>query len=107
MNNNTPITANILIVDDELNIRQGLKMFLKRDGHNIFTAGDGIEAPEKRQHQGVEFFHIDRLYRVSIVDYHIFQRQNYTLLLYNVRVAQLKMFTRGTQTFARHGYKRL
>ena len=43
-NNNTPIAANILIVDDEPNIRQGLKMSLKRDKHNIFTASDGVEA---------------------------------------------------------------
>ena len=43
-NSNTPITANILIADDEPNIRQGLKMSLKRDNHNIFTAADGVEA---------------------------------------------------------------
>ena len=33
--------ANILIVDDEKNIREGLAIALKRDGHNIFLGSDG------------------------------------------------------------------
>ena len=36
--------ANILIVDDEKNIREGLRISLNRDGHNIFLASDGVEA---------------------------------------------------------------
>ncbi len=38
------IKANILIVDDEKNIRDGLKIALSRDGYNIFLASDGLEA---------------------------------------------------------------
>jgi len=38
------ITANILIVDDEKNIREGLGIALKKDGHNIYLASDGIDA---------------------------------------------------------------
>jgi DNA-binding NtrC family response regulator len=38
------ISANILIVDDEKNIREGLGIALKRDGHNIFLSADGVEA---------------------------------------------------------------
>ena len=38
------INANILIVDDEKNIREGLGIALKRDGHNTFLAADGSEA---------------------------------------------------------------
>ncbi|HPO49108.1 MAG TPA: sigma-54 dependent transcriptional regulator, partial [Spirochaetota bacterium] len=38
------MNANILIVDDEKNIREGLGIALKRDGHNIYLAGDGDEA---------------------------------------------------------------
>ncbi|HOV15057.1 MAG TPA: sigma-54 dependent transcriptional regulator [Spirochaetota bacterium] len=38
------MNANILIVDDEKNIREGLGIALRRDGHNVFLAGDGSEA---------------------------------------------------------------
>lgn len=38
------IKANILIVDDEKNIREGLKISLTKDGHNIFLACDGVDA---------------------------------------------------------------
>lgn len=38
------IKANILIVDDEKNIRDGLKIALLREGYNIFLASDGLEA---------------------------------------------------------------
>ena len=40
------LTGNILIVDDEKGIRDGLKLFLKREGHLTFTAEDGKEALE-------------------------------------------------------------
>lgn len=36
--------ANILVVDDEKNIREGLKIALQRDNHNVFTAIDGLDA---------------------------------------------------------------
>lgn len=39
--------ANILIVDDESNIRMMLRLALKADGHTIDTAADGPEALEK------------------------------------------------------------
>lgn len=38
--------GNILIVDDEKGIRDGLRLFLKREGHLTFTATDGQEALE-------------------------------------------------------------
>lgn len=38
------VKANILIVDDEKNIRDGLKIALSKEGHSIFTASDGVEA---------------------------------------------------------------
>ena len=38
------ITANILIVDDEKNIREGLKIYLAKDNHKILLAADGVEA---------------------------------------------------------------
>ena len=40
------LTGNILIVDDEKGIRDGLKLFLKREGHLMFTAEDGKDALE-------------------------------------------------------------
>lgn len=39
-------TGNILIVDDEKGIRDGLRLFLKHEGHLTFTAADGQEALE-------------------------------------------------------------
>ncbi|OHD09688.1 MAG: transcriptional regulator [Spirochaetes bacterium GWC1_27_15] len=36
--------ANILVVDDEKNIREGLGLALKRDDHILFLAADGIDA---------------------------------------------------------------
>ncbi len=38
------VKANILVVDDEKNIREGLRISLSREGHNLYCAGDGIEA---------------------------------------------------------------
>jgi len=38
------LKGNILIVDDEVNIREGLKISLIRAGNNVFTAQDGLEA---------------------------------------------------------------
>ena len=38
------IKANILVVDDEKNIREGLGLALKRDDHILFLAADGIDA---------------------------------------------------------------
>lgn len=38
------MTGNILIVDDEKNIREGLKIALKKEGHDIFLASNGEEA---------------------------------------------------------------
>jgi DNA-binding NtrC family response regulator len=38
------ISANILVVDDEKNIRQGLAVALKQDGHKLFLAEDGVDA---------------------------------------------------------------
>jgi len=38
--------ANILVVDDEKNIREGLKILFQRDNHNVFLAADGKEALE-------------------------------------------------------------
>jgi len=38
------VKANILVVDDEKNIREGLRISLSREGHVVLTAGDGLEA---------------------------------------------------------------
>ncbi len=35
---------NVLVVDDEKNIREGLQKALEMDGHNVYLAGDGREA---------------------------------------------------------------
>lgn len=38
---------NVLIVDDEREIRDGIEIYLKNEGINVIKAGDGIEALEK------------------------------------------------------------
>ena len=35
---------NILVVDDEVNIRRGLAMGLVDEGYNVYEASDGLEA---------------------------------------------------------------
>ncbi|HOJ65258.1 MAG TPA: sigma-54 dependent transcriptional regulator [Spirochaetota bacterium] len=46
--------ANILIVDDEKNIRDGLKIALLRDGYNVFLASDGLEALEILKEEDID-----------------------------------------------------
>lgn len=36
--------ARVLIVDDEPNIREVVGLYLRRDGHAVFSAADGEEA---------------------------------------------------------------
>ena len=36
------LNGNILIADDEKNIREGLKIYLLKDKHKIFLSEDGI-----------------------------------------------------------------
>ncbi len=48
------IKANILIVDDEKNIRDGLKIALLRDGYNVFLASDGLEALEILKEEDID-----------------------------------------------------
>ncbi len=48
------MTANILIVDDEKNIREGLRLALIKDGHNIFLASDGREALTTLQNNEID-----------------------------------------------------
>lgn len=38
------LKGNILVVDDEKNIREGLKISLLKDEHKVFLASDGLEA---------------------------------------------------------------
>lgn len=38
---------NVLVVDDEREIRDGIEIYLKNEGINVIKAGDGIEALEK------------------------------------------------------------
>jgi len=43
---NSEISGSVLIVDDEINIRKGLRTMLSKDGHTIRDAGSGEEALE-------------------------------------------------------------
>ena len=37
---------NILIVEDDVQIRDGIEIYLKTQNYNVFKAGDGIEGLE-------------------------------------------------------------
>jgi len=49
----------ILIVDDEPNVRQYLKMVLEDAGFNVVTAGDGVEALEVIKEKRPDFVSLD------------------------------------------------
>ena len=49
----------ILVVDDEPNIREYLKMVLEDAGFNVLTAGDGVEALEIIKQEKPDFISLD------------------------------------------------
>ena len=51
--------ATILVVDDEAPIRNALKRFLQLKKHNVFEAGDGVEALEVLAAHGVDLAIVD------------------------------------------------
>jgi CheY-like chemotaxis protein len=46
--------AKILVADDELSMRQFLEILLKKEGHEVFCAGDGQEALSRFQDDPVD-----------------------------------------------------
>ena len=50
---------NVLIVDDEREIRDGIEIYLKNEGINVLKAGDGIEALEKLNEQTIHCIILD------------------------------------------------
>jgi len=51
----------ILVVDDEPNVRDYLKMVLEDSGFNVTTANDGIEALDRIKSQKPDFISLDLL----------------------------------------------
>jgi len=51
----------IMLVDDSLTLRQMLSITLKRDGHEIVEACNGIEALEKAKGRDIDLFICDLL----------------------------------------------
>ena len=51
--------VNILVVDDELSIRESLSGWLKRDGYQVDTAADGVTALAKAQETPYDIMLID------------------------------------------------
>ena len=50
---------NVLVVDDEREIRDGIEIYLKNEGINVLKAGDGIEALEKLNEQTIHCIILD------------------------------------------------
>ena len=50
---------NVLVVDDEREIRDGIEIYLKNEGINVIKAGDGIEALEKLNEQTIHCIILD------------------------------------------------
>ncbi|MRX71197.1 response regulator [Bacillus lacus] len=51
--------ANILVVDDDKEIRDGIEIYLKNEGMSVLKASDGIEAIELLQHHPVHLIILD------------------------------------------------
>ncbi|EHQ89897.1 response regulator transcription factor [Desulfosporosinus youngiae] len=51
--------VNILIVDDNDSIRKLLKMYLLRDGYNVFAAADGLEALDVLDKEHIDLIILD------------------------------------------------
>lgn len=47
----------ILIVDDDLNICELLKLYIEKDGYKTVVANDGLEALKKIQRRKARFNH--------------------------------------------------
>ncbi|HXK37390.1 MAG TPA: response regulator, partial [Candidatus Paceibacterota bacterium] len=54
-----PEQKNILVVDDEPNVREYLKTILVDAGFNVITAGDGVEALEVIRKRKPDFISLD------------------------------------------------
>jgi len=51
--------ARILIVDDEARLRDVLARLLEREGHQVFTAGDGVEGLQLWREHGAALVILD------------------------------------------------
>ena len=51
--------AKILVVDDDLNIAELLKLYLENEGHTVFTANDGAQAVEQFQNKTPDLVLLD------------------------------------------------
>ena len=52
-------TFNVLVVDDEQEIRDGIEIYLKNEGLNVIKAADGIEALEKLHEHTIHLILLD------------------------------------------------
>ena len=50
---------NILIVEDDVQIRDGIEIYLKTQNYNVFKAGDGIEGLDVVRNQNIDLAIID------------------------------------------------
>ena len=51
--------AVVLVVDDEVRIRDLVRRYLEHEGHQVLTAGSGAEALEVAGHTGVDLIVLD------------------------------------------------
>ena len=52
-------TYNVLVVDDEKEIRDAIEIYLKNEGIKVIKASDGVEAIEKLQEETVHLIILD------------------------------------------------
>ncbi|BAB04872.1 response regulator transcription factor [Halalkalibacterium halodurans] len=50
---------NVLVVDDDKEIREGITIYLKNEGMNVFQAKDGIEALERLNEEDIHLMLLD------------------------------------------------
>ena len=53
------MVLNLLVVEDEGAIREGVREYLTEQGFHVFTAEDGVEALEVFEKESIDLFFLD------------------------------------------------
>lgn len=81
-------TFNVLVVDDDREIRDGIEIYLKNEGMNVIKAADGIEALEKLHEHTIHLILLDimmpRLDGISTT-FKIREQQNIPIIILSAK----------------------